>query len=147
MPTDPLAAYRPNKVETPWGLKLDANDAFAKVEVVQAEIAAMGVAAEVAEFAAQAFVWSGGHLPCENLLQTQANGALARWQAAKMRKAAAVAARPSTTCSWTAPKRCSHRTLGPTERVQRRPPKRCSLVTKRCSLVPKGRTLGCTPTV
>jgi hypothetical protein len=89
MPTDPLAHYRPRMVQNgPWSY-MDADDAFAKVEVVQAEIAAMGVAAEVAEFAAQAFVWSGGHIACETLLQMQANGALARWQASKLQKAAA----------------------------------------------------------
>lgn len=88
MPSDPLALYRPRMVQNgPWSY-IDAEDAYAKVPVVQAEIEAMGVAAEVAEFAAKAFVWSGGHIPCENLLQVQANGALTAWQASKMARAA-----------------------------------------------------------
>jgi hypothetical protein len=85
----PLAHYRAKRIETAFGPKLDTDDAYAKSDVVAAEIVAMGYPADVAEFAANVFVWNAGYLDAENLFQMQAQGALSAWVASKAERVAA----------------------------------------------------------
>ncbi len=84
MQTDTLSPYRPRIEQIgPWS-RIDADDAFAKAEIVKAEIEAMGVAADVADLAANAFVWgNGGHIAGESLLEIRASAALTAWKASK----------------------------------------------------------------
>lgn len=92
---DALAPYRAKLVARVGcdRLTIDADDAYAKADVVMAEMVAMGVNADVADYAAQHFVWApgcpdGGILD-DDSLSIRALGALRRWRAAKAERAAA----------------------------------------------------------